>query len=395
MKKVLVILIIALLSCNNIPDAPDSKNNNSELIDTPVNNEQSENPEEQNINNPTNESLTEETIKLRNKLSNLGSTFIFGQANARTLSANYSGAKNTNINQSDAKDITGSHPGFIESDFMWYSDDPTFKTNDINSMVKHSTEGGIIGYTWHFRDSENSFYSTSGNNTLVADIISNHNGTKDWFYGEIDKLAIPTLTIFNNKNIPVIVRPFHEMNGNWFWWGNKSTSDYIALYKLFVDYIRDTKKLNNILYAWSPHRSLQSSYYPGDNYVDIIGIDFYEPTYEDLKSELTTLINFANERSKIGAITETGFRDNNNNWNGDITKKPTFWTDIILKAISSNTTTAKTAYVMAWYNAKWNSSNLNAYTPYKGISNQTCIDDFRSFKNNNSVLFLDEYSTSN
>jgi len=344
-----------------------------------------EDPNEQ-IDNRTDATVTRSTEadKLYTYLEDLGDSYLFGQANARTIG--YNNLKNSDTSQSDAKDITGNHPAFIESDFMWYNDN-SFEKNDIAAMKLHHSEGGVIGYGWHFKDSSGSFYASGSNTTLVNDIINNNSRKQDWFYSQIDTFLIPVVKELNNADIPLIIRPFHEMNGDWFWWGDKSTTEYINLYKLFVDYIRVEKGYNNILYSWSPNYPFSSSYYPGDSYVDIVGLDYYEPTQNGLITELNKLVTFAKDHGKLSAITETGYRVNGY---GDIASNSDFWTNDIMGAINSSSTTKQISYVMSWYNAKWSDSNKNAYIPYSGIENSAVINDFITFKNSTNAIFLEE-----
>lgn len=298
----------------------------------------------------------------------------------------YNSPKNYNIDDSDCKDITGSHPAFIESDFMWY-DYQNFEDSDIEAMILHYNQGGIIGYAWHFRDSEGNFYLSNNNITLASDIVNDKNGKRDWFYNQIDSFIIPAFNKFKDLDIPVLLRPFHEMNGNWFWWGDQTNNNYIELYRLFVDYLRVTKGFNNLIYVWSPNADFESSYYPGDEYVDIVGLDYYEPTYSKLISQLKKLVDFAKNHGKLSAITETGYRSGGY---GDITSRERFWTQDIMNAINKDSTTSSIAYIMSWYNAKWSSTSKNAYTPYSKIDNQNVINDFIDFKENENVLFLNE-----
>src|SRR5699024_9308538 len=57
--------------------------------------------------------------------------------------------------------------------------------------------------------------------------------------------------------VPIIFRPWHEHNGDWFWWGkgNASEEDYIALFRFTVDYLKDKKGIHHLIYAFSPDRS--------------------------------------------------------------------------------------------------------------------------------------------
>src|SRR5690606_13704518 len=78
----------------------------------------------------------------------------------------------------------------------------------------------------------------------------------DYLIGKLDLVAdfMHQLKDDDGNLIPFIFRPWHDMNGNLFWWGAKtcSSSDYIALFRFTVNYLRINKELNNILIAYSP-----------------------------------------------------------------------------------------------------------------------------------------------
>ena len=91
--------------------------------------------------------------------------------------------------------------------------------------------------------------------------------------------------------VPVLWRPYHEMNGDWFWWGGRyGRYGTRALYKqLFDRYVRH-HKLNNLIWVWSvdrPHRPEMhfSRYFPGETCLDVVALDVYgsdfNPTYYD------------------------------------------------------------------------------------------------------------------
>jgi mannan endo-1,4-beta-mannosidase len=86
------------------------------------------------------------------------------------------------------------------------------------------------------------------------------------------------LTQLRDARIPILFRPYHEMNGDWFWWGNRpGDSGYIALWKQLFNYFTKVKKLDNILWVWTTDHPWEGieKYYPGDDYVDILGSDIY------------------------------------------------------------------------------------------------------------------------
>ena len=92
---------------------------------------------------------------------------------------------------------------------------------------------------------------------------------------ELDCLAAG-LAALQEANVVVLWRPFHEMNGGWFWWGAHDPADFIALWKQMFTYFTEIKKLNNLLWIYGPnHGSKTADYYPGDHYVDIVGLDAY------------------------------------------------------------------------------------------------------------------------
>ncbi|MBN1779606.1 hypothetical protein JW948_00635 [bacterium] len=85
----------------------------------------------------------------------------------------------------------------------------------------------------------------------------------------------------DDAHVPVLWRPYHEMNGNWFWWGDRrgvysTRALYIQLFNRLVNH----HELKNLIWVWSVDRpgkpEMQFSlYYPGDSYVDILSLDVY------------------------------------------------------------------------------------------------------------------------
>lgn len=94
---------------------------------------------------------------------------------------------------------------------------------------------------------------------------------------QMDKLAIH-LKKLEELNIPIIFRPYHEMNGSWFWWGGRSGEEgFIKLWKQLYNYYTFEHKLNNLIWVWSPDNPKHGlkEFYPGDEFVDMVGCDIY------------------------------------------------------------------------------------------------------------------------
>lgn len=100
----------------------------------------------------------------------------------------------------------------------------------------------------------------------------------------LDSLA-DGLSELQKQDITVLFRPISEMNGAWFWWGKSSRVDYIALWQDMFRYLTTTKGLNNLIWVYESDSSVHmlnpsDCYYPGDDYVDVMGHNFYNDTWE-------------------------------------------------------------------------------------------------------------------
>lgn len=106
--------------------------------------------------------------------------------------------------------------------------------------------------------------------------------------------------------------PYHEMNGVWFWWGNKPGSNGIQkLWAMMYDRYVNHFHLNNLIWVWGANgpRDIPGDevypykdFYPGAAYVDILGTDVYHNDYE--QKDYNELLQLA--KGKIIALTECG-----------------------------------------------------------------------------------------
>ena len=91
------------------------------------------------------------------------------------------------------------------------------------------------------------------------------------FYHDMDIIA-EELKKFREADTPILWRPFHESDGDWFWWGAKGPETAKELYKLMFEYYTKVHRLNNLLWVWNCRLA---EGYPGDEYVDVISVDIY------------------------------------------------------------------------------------------------------------------------
>lgn len=328
------------------------------------------------------------TAQTRNLLKNLralaaeGKT-LFGHQSSTLYGIGWTG----DANRSDIKSVCGSFPAVIGYDLSGIElgndeniDGDSFN-NIRNAIIAAYQRGGITTLSWHANNpvSGGDSWDTT---PAVGDIIPG-GVLHEKFRGWLDKTAdfIKTLRTADGTQIPILFRPWHEHTGSGFWWGkgNCTAQDYITLWQFTVEYLRDTKEIHNMLYVYSP--DIVNSYdnylefWPGDEYVDIIGLDAYERTGWSLPSEGARLLrlvkHIAYQKNKPAAFTETGLENNKSN--------PTWWTGNLAAAMND----IPLAYVLVWRNAAEN----HFFGPYPGCVSE---DDFRAFAQNGRMLFEDD-----
>jgi hypothetical protein len=296
--------------------------------------------------------------------------------------------------KSDVKEVAGDYPavygfelGRLELDHKVNIDSVPFDSmrNYIRTIYKR---GGVITLSWHLNNPLTGKTAWDPAPGTVASILPG--GEKNDLYKSwLDKVAgfITNLKDENSVPIPVILRLYHELNGNWFWWGGDhcTPEEFKQLWGFTVSYLRDTKNIHQCLYAYNTDRfNSKEDYllkYPGDKWVDVIGFDIYQREggaggnaqfVKDMDHMLTMLENIAAEKKKIPALTEFGYAQ---------VPDSTWWTNVFYKALSHH----KISYALAWRNAGFNKAgDADFYVPYKG---QISEKDFKKFSNQPGILF--------
>ena len=115
------------------------------------------------------------------------------------------------------------------------------------------------------------------------------------------KNAAAYLKLLRDADIPVLWRPFHEAAGGWFWWG-KDAASFKSLWIAMFNYFK-TEGLDNLIWVWTTEGN-DADWYPGDQYVDIVGRDVYNKETADCVSEYTSIAG--NYGNKIVSLSECG-----------------------------------------------------------------------------------------
>lgn len=181
----------------------------------------------------------------------------------------------------------------------------------VNAVMKaHWNQGGLveIGAAAHNPWTGGPADDHKVKHRLTEAITPGTAANRKWMK-QLDDFA-EALTDLQASGVVVLWRPFHEFNGDWFWWGAAADGqDYIALWRHMHDYLTNTQKLHNLIWVWAGSRESGKwmqplmKYYPGDAYVDIVGIDMYYDTLDP------AAVKAYNDLSKLGkpfALAEYG-----------------------------------------------------------------------------------------
>lgn len=240
---------------------------------------------------------------------------------------------------------------------------------------------GIVSMSWH-PDHPSSGKSYRDTSPVVSHLLKGgklHSKFKTW----LGRLAdfFQSLISTDGKPIPIIFRPYHEMNGNWFWWGQSSCQEheFKQLWQETFQYFTQERQVHNLLYCYSPDAVKDKveylKYYPGDAFIDILGIDLYDKLHvlsypKLLRHNLSILSEIAVEKKMPYALTEAGLERLN---------KKEWWTTVLDPNISSS----GISWVLFWRN----DSKKHHFVPYPG---HKYLDDFMRYKELPYVLFLEK-----
>jgi mannan endo-1,4-beta-mannosidase len=188
-------------------------------------------------------------------------------------------------------DLTGKFPAIFGQDFGFAGGEDKDSVEGRSSMIEEAERqyrnGAVIALTWH------AVRPTDDEPVTFRESVQGHLTDFEW-----DELLIPGTDLYNrwieqvdviagylrqlqDAGVPVLFRPYHEMNGNWFWWGGRpgghgSAALYRQLYNRFVN----VHHLNNLVWVWNVNSPSENAgpiayYFPGAEYVDIVTMDIY------------------------------------------------------------------------------------------------------------------------
>ena len=283
--------------------------------------------------------------------------------------------------RSDVKEVSGMYPAVYGLDLggIELGNESNLDNNPFAAMrataLAHHLRGGIVTFSWHPRNpfTEGDAWDVTSTETVASVLPGGqcHGLFKEWLCRVAD--YFDTFRTDDGQLIPIIFRPWHEHTGSWFWWGRDlcTAEQYKALWKMTFDYLSTERGLHNLIWSYSPGaggitEELYMERWPGDEMVDMIGVDCYQyNTAEDFTAELRNaldiMLKLGKEHGKLIAVTEAGYES---------LVQSDWWTGCLYPAIKDY----PLVYVLTWRNACDNPTHF--YAPYPG---QASAEDFRTF----------------
>ena len=254
-------------------------------------------------------------------------------------------------------------------------------------LLAHVRRGGIATISWHPRNplTGGTAWDNKDANTVRSILPggSQHQKFQRW----MQRLScfLRSLRDEHGQPVPIIFRPWHENSGGWFWWGKGlcTAQEYKALWNCLQDKLL-ADGLTNIVWSWSPNYGMKDDdmdSYPGDDRVDIIGLDAYQQSADEqafistLNRDLAKLCEYARKADRLVALTECGYQN---------IPDSTWWTRVLKPQLEKY----PLSYFLVWRN--FNSNHYFAPAP-----STKDAPDFRKMVGDKRILMLKDIETIN
>ncbi len=213
------------------------------------------------------------------------------------------------------KNTTGKTPAIIGLDFIECSPSRVehgSKSYATKFAIDFWESGGIVTFCWHWNAPTKyltgTWYSGFYKEHTNIDLAKIMNGEDEEGYQllmqDMDVIAKELLEL-KEAGVPILFRPLHEASGGWFWWGNAGAEAYKKLYICMYEKYTKEYELDNLIWVWNGQ---DADWYPGDEYVDIIGTDIYpgEKVYTSQAAAFRDIVKNYPAEAKPIYMTENG-----------------------------------------------------------------------------------------
>jgi len=156
--------------------------------------------------------------------------------------------------------VTGKQPA-IRAAFL--------SEKSVRDVIKWWKEGGIPFMMWNWKA------SIYGNNLTKNKIDIEkcfQEGTAEykWFREELDSMA-SNLKMLQDAQVPVLWCPFNDPNDVFSWSGTQTSNQFKKLWQTMYYHFTQELQLNNLIWAFNFSPEINVEWFPGNDYVDMIG----------------------------------------------------------------------------------------------------------------------------
>src|ERR1700761_7432559 len=234
---------------------------------------------------PVNPNATPEARALLNRIDQISGRF--------TLTGQHNFPNHVSRWSDRIYDLTGKFPAIFGQDFGFSGGDDKDSVEGRGSMIEEAKRqyrsGAVIALTWH------AVRPTEDEPVTFRDSVQGHLTDWEWqqlltpgtelharWEKQIDRIA-GYLSELQDAGVPVLFRPYHEMNGNWFWWGGRpGPQGSQELYRQLFDRYVHVHRLHNLVWVWNVNAPSGNAgpieqYFPGAAFADVLTMDIYGP----------------------------------------------------------------------------------------------------------------------
>lgn len=219
-----------------------------------------------------------------------------------TLTGQHNYPATAGRNSEFARKYIGKMPAVWTSDFGFAAEGDTdsylARPIVVAEAIRQHRRGALVSICWHavpptadepvtFRPRPGAdpakLQSVQGRLTdeQFKDVLTPGTALHTKWLAQVDAVAV-FLRQLQDAHVPVLWRPYHEMNGDWFWWGARTEGAYTtaALYRQIFDRLVNHHQLKNLVWEWSVDRMSKPNmehekYFPGIEFVDVLALDVY------------------------------------------------------------------------------------------------------------------------
>ncbi len=202
--------------------------------------------------------------------------------------SNFDPRRSYNRNVGRLSTVTGKLPALLAVDYGYDAFPDDFAPTNL-LLRRHYQRLGLVSISMH---PPNPWHQSESHDLRIDDLRrlldSDEPAHRHWMM-TLDHVA-QGLSELQDAGVVVLWRPLHEMNGGWFWWGARqedngrwvSRDEFVALWRHMHEYFTQQKQLDNLLWVYSAavqnnaHHRPADYYYPGHEYVDVVGLDWYD-----------------------------------------------------------------------------------------------------------------------